>query len=133
LILAALGEMQPTTIRNLRMRLEFLDFCEAAEPLGAHRDSCYPLSDGRFEYTLGDLLAGEERHACFNLAIAPLPVLTSDHTLTLEGEGMIAVEIEFDLQTPEGLRPRKIMERIVARRNLAVTPVPVAVPVKVDK
>lgn len=90
-----LGGLQPLLVSEIRFRLDLLDFVDWAEPLGRHGELCFPVPDGRYEYILDDLLAGEERHACFQLHVTPLPKLDGDDNLTLAGEPILQLEIAY--------------------------------------
>ena len=116
------AQPQPTLIRDLRLRLDLLDFCEWAEPLGPHRDHCFPVDGGRIEFALGDLLAGEQRNVFFNLTVPPLPLVFEHEHLSLEGEPILAVELEWTEVSKTRWERRSLSKTLSARDAAALIP-----------
>lgn len=117
-----ISQPQPICIRNLRVRLDLLDFCEWAEPLGPHRDHCFPLEGGRIEYALGDLLAGEQRNVFFNLTVPPLPLFFEQEQISLEGESILTVELEWTQICGSRMERRTLSRTLSARDAAALIP-----------
>jgi Ca-activated chloride channel family protein len=109
--------LQKLTIQNLRIRLRRLDFCDALQPLGNFPAVERP--EGWTEYFLGDLVSGENRLACFQLNVLPLPWVDGRPVVSLEGERLLEVEIVYDEIGEAEITSRTVTQvvRIQATQN----------------
>jgi hypothetical protein len=110
-IVCGLGALQPVAVRNLRLRLKLLDFCDAVEPLGKH----LAVSDGAWlQYSIDDLLAGEDRTLCFNLRVPELPCIDNQPVASLENEALLEMEILYDEVSAQGIQSKTYRQTIHA-------------------
>ena len=77
--------------QNLRVRVKKLHYCSGVALLGGY--PVIPLPEGGAEITVGDLVSDEVRGLVLALEVLPLP---KGEGLTLEGEPLLDVEIQYD-------------------------------------
>lgn len=120
---AELDGLQNLSVQNLRLRITKLDFCEHLTVLAS-----YPyvlLPDGRWEISVGDLVACEERTLVMLLEVLPLPLMPNgDPVASLEGVSLIELEVVCDLLSVEGV------SSMTWRQTVKVLPVQDAAEVK---
>ena len=98
---AELDGLQRISAQNIRVRLKPLDFCDNLQPLGTQPSVTLP--DGRMEYSLGDLVSGEEQVVCWSMDGLPMPCVDGQPVTSLEGEGLLDVEVVYDEIREEGI------------------------------
>jgi len=116
---AELEGLQKLNVQNLRVRFKRLDFCDAALLLGNY--PMVTLPDGRQEIAVGDLVSGETRILCFELAVLPLPLIAGQPVCSLEGELLLELEFLFDEIGATAITSKTITQtiRIQATQNPA--------------
>ena len=114
---AELDGLQRLAAQNVRVRLQRLNFCEQFVALGEYPATQLP--DGRVEFALGDLVSDEERIACFNLEVLPMPCINNQPVVTLEGEELLAVEVLYDEISATGVASQTFTQtvRVVATQD----------------
>jgi Ca-activated chloride channel homolog len=114
-----LDGLQKLVVHNLRLRVRPLDFCEEIKPFG----NCpvVQLPDGWTEYSVGDLVSGENRVLCFELAVLPLPWLQGQPVASLKGEQLLQVQVLWDEIKPDGIASEAFEQtiRVQATQNPA--------------
>ena len=98
---AELDGLQKLSAQNIRVRIKPLDFCDNLELLGGQPEVALP--DGRREFALGDLVSEEEQVACWAMDGLPIPVVDGEPVVSLEGEGLLEVEVVYDEIREEGI------------------------------
>jgi hypothetical protein len=75
--------------------------------------------EGWTEYFLGDLVSGENRVACFQLNVLPLPWVEGRPVASLEGERLLEVEFVYDEIGASEITSRTVTQvvRIQATQN----------------
>jgi hypothetical protein len=119
IVLGELGALRPTAAQNVRLRLRRLDFCDGIEPLGEHRHSAEEIGAGVVEYSIPDLLAGEERTICFNLEVPTLPAIDDQPFDSLENEALLDLEVSYNLIEPRAIRSERFWQRVQIARAQA--------------
>lgn len=111
--------LQKLNVQNLRVRFKRLDFCDAAILLGTY--PMVTLPDGRQEIAVGDLVSGETRILCFELAVLPLPLIAGKPVCSLEGELLLELEFLFDEIGETAITSKTVSQfiRIQATQNPA--------------
>jgi Ca-activated chloride channel family protein len=107
---AELDRLQRLAVQNLRLRIKPLAYCEALAPLGEYPQ--VELPDGRVEFALGDLVAEEERIACFAVQVLALPTINGQPVFKLDGEPLLDVEVVYDGLDAQGVASREYRQRI---------------------
>jgi Ca-activated chloride channel family protein len=101
---AELDGLQRLAAQNVRLRIKPLDFCDGFAPLGEY--PAVELPDGRFEFALGDLVAEEERIACFAVQVLALPAINGKPVFKVEGEPLLDIEVAYDELDAQGVASR---------------------------
>lgn len=112
-VAAELEGLQRVVVQNLRVRMRKLDFCDALEALGDHPWVLLP--DGRVEFALGDLVAGEQRVVCFALQVLPLPWVDGRPAYSLEGEELLGLELLYDDIRRDGVASQTFTQTVRVR------------------
>jgi Ca-activated chloride channel homolog len=112
-----LDGLQKLAVQNLRVRIKRLDFCDSFELLSVY--PCVDLPDGRKEFAIGDLVSDEERIVCFALEVLPLPWVQGAPVVSLEGERLLELEVQYDEMGDSGIasRTQRQIVRIQATPN----------------
>ena len=105
-----LDGLQKISAQNIRLRVKPLELCENLTCLG---DLPFvTLPDARVEYTVGDLVSGEQQIVCFGMEALPMPVVEGEPVASLEGESLVELELLYDEITAEGIASKTFTQTI---------------------
>lgn len=108
-----LDGLQKISAQNIRVRIKSLDFCDNLQALAELPKVTLP--DGRIEFALGDLVSGEEQVVCWEMDGLPIPMVEGQPVVSLEGEGLLDVEVLYDEIREEGIASETFHQVILVK------------------